>query len=93
MKHCSGKWTIEISDFPNKTSIQFGFFPANHGLKFKNAKGHTFTHHFLDSWDRQVSLGMWSSRVIDILVVTRKGIKCYIAIHIVNYSDMAIEMT
>ena len=24
------KWTMEIGDFPNKTSVQFGDFPASH---------------------------------------------------------------
>ena len=30
IKQGNGKWTIEISDVPNKTSIQKGDFPASH---------------------------------------------------------------
>ena len=30
IKHGNGKWTMEISNFPIKNSIQLGDFPANH---------------------------------------------------------------
>ena len=45
----AGKWTIEIGDFPIKTSIQFEDFPASHvddtrGLKTIGPQGSKIAH-------------------------------------------------
>ena len=39
----AGKWTIEISGFPNQTSIQFGDFPASH-VWLLEGKSHEKSH-------------------------------------------------